>query len=125
MLTSSGAQPAAAAARERTVVARAVLAPATAAAAWHKPPSTQPHARRSSGGKSGTAPPWALLARIHDAAAHAAALAQLAEASIAPAVASMRLLGAQVELQRRQLTEEETRLQVGRSGAGSCAHAGV
>jgi len=41
---------------------------------------------------------------------HQASLCQLAESSIAPALAAMRLMSAQVELQRRQLEEEGARL---------------
>jgi hypothetical protein len=41
---------------------------------------------------------------------HAASLCQLAEGSIAPALAALRGLAAQVELQRRQLAEEERAL---------------
>jgi hypothetical protein len=54
-----------------------------------------------------------LLARIHDAGVHQASLCELAEASIAPALSAMRLMAAQVELQRRQLEEEGRQLKVG------------
>jgi hypothetical protein len=49
---------------------------------------------------------------------HQASLCQLAEASIAPALSAARRLAAQVEVQRRQLAEEELRLQVWGCWAG-------
>jgi hypothetical protein len=68
--------------------------------------------RSSSGGaRAQSGPAWFLLARIHDAGVHQASLCELAEASIAPALSAMRLLAAQVELQKRQLDEECKRLQ--------------
>lgn len=72
----------------------------------HRPRST-PLNRSTSGRKDSAA---TLLARVHDAGVHAASLCQLAEGSIAPALAALRGLAAQVELQRRQLAEEERAL---------------
>ncbi|KAI8469820.1 MAG: BRCA1/BRCA2-containing complex subunit 3 [Monoraphidium minutum] len=80
------------------------------------------------------APAWALMARLHDAGVHQASLCQLAEASIAPALCALRLAGAQAEAQRRQLAEEEARLQArldeleaaaAAAGGGGAAVAGL
>ncbi|GBF93917.1 hypothetical protein Rsub_06166 [Raphidocelis subcapitata] len=75
---------------------------------------TAHEARRAGGGGGSTSGrnqgAATLLARVHDAGVHAASLCQLAEGSIAPALAALRGLAAQVDLQRRQLAEEERTL---------------